>query len=182
MPVSMQPTSTHTTPTKSPNTNHKRPMANHTAPPSFEIKTEDDVDPDGTITAPKRQIRCGDRLKNARAALIKWCLDVKLARYSPSPFTAEVILPDTILTTLASNAQINTLTDLAGTLKKPWMLMDKLGKEVVKVLHDADQRFQQATEDARKAQREARKAASSIGEPLTRSSQFNVTAQVGHGH
>jgi hypothetical protein len=62
------------------------------------------------------------------------------------------------------------------------MLIDELGEEVVKVLHDADQWFQQATEDARKVQREARKASRSIGEPLTRSLQFNITAQVGHGH
>jgi hypothetical protein len=92
-------------------------MANHTAPPSFEVKTENDVDPDGPIAAPKRQIRRGDQLKNARAVLIKWHLDVKLAHYSPSPFTAEVILPDTIVTTLASNAQISMLTDLVSALK-----------------------------------------------------------------
>ena len=60
--------------------------------------------------------------------------------------------------------------------------MDKLGEEVVKVLHDTDRQFQQATEDAQKVQREVRMAARSIGEPLTHSSQFNVTAQVGHGH
>ncbi|KAF9231489.1 P-loop containing nucleoside triphosphate hydrolase protein, partial [Melanogaster broomeanus] len=59
------------------------------------------------------------------------------------------LLPDTILTTLASNARIYTLADMTSALNTPWMLMDRHGEEVIKILQEADRSFRQAMQDAR---------------------------------
>ena len=127
--------------------------------------------------------RRSDQLKQARAALFQWRSKIKLERYSPSPYTSAVILPDPILTTLASNARIQTLQDMSNTLGECWIFLDRHGDEVLKLLQAADATFYQHAEREREEKKNAKKAAkaavSSAGTPasapLIGSSVFNVS-------
>lgn len=125
--------------------------------------------------------RRADQLKQARAALFQWRSKTKLKRYSPSPYTSAVILPDPILTTLASNARIQTLQDMSNTLGERWIFFDRHGDEVLKLLQAADAAFYQHVEREREEKKNAKKAAkaaaSSAGTlaPLVGSSVFNVS-------
>ena len=129
-------------------------------------------------------IRRADHLKSARLALLEWRMKTKRMLYSPSPFTASTILPDMFLTTLASNARIQTVEDIAATLKKPWMLLDKHGEEVLDILRKVDQLYKQVVKTQRQRKREAKQASkaalsatavpSQHEEPLVGSSHFNV--------
>jgi len=113
------------------------------APLATNDTPEDEKKPQGPA------VRQGDHLKSARAALKAWRLKTKLSLYSPSPFTADTILPDPFLTTIASNAHIQTAADIAAVLKRPWMLLDAHGEEVLQVLRNVDQSHRQAVEAQR---------------------------------
>jgi hypothetical protein len=114
------------------------------------------------------KVRRDEHLKNARAVLEKWRFDTKRAHYTPSSFTASALLPDTILTTLASNGTIRTLSDLKGALKTPWILADEHGEEVIELLRKVDEDRLREME-AKKKRRKAPVAA-----PLEGSSVFNT--------
>ena len=66
------------------------------------------------------------------------------------------MLPDLILTNLASNARIPTVDDIVATLKKPWMLLDKHSEEVLDILHEVDWSCKQAVETQRQRKRVAK--------------------------
>jgi len=140
--------STHSTPTKSLNANGKRAM---------KIKDEGRVEPLVTQKLQGAAIRRGERLANAHQALIQWRIKTRLAFYSPSPFTAEAILPDSILTTLASNARIQSPSDMAVALGTSWAFKDEHGEEVLRVLKEADDSFKIASDTARQQVKEAKK-------------------------
>ena len=185
--------STHSTPTKAPNANGKHIMlASETAEPT-PPKSDERAD---VLPVPKRQgaaTRRGDRLQCAREALIQWRIKTRCTLYSPSPFTAAGILPDSILKTLASNAWIHSLADMAHALRTPWVFMDKHGEEVIRILKETDRSFQQAADVAWRQEKEARKAAKDMhrkdaqirettaqtallcGTPLVGSMFYNVT-------
>ena len=59
--------------------------------------------------------------------------------YSPSSFTAEAILPNDNLTTLASDVQIKILEDITTMLKPPWILVRKHGEEILDLLQQQDE-------------------------------------------
>ena len=185
--------STHSTPTEAPNANGKRIMlASKTAEPT-PPKSDERAD---VLPVPKRQgaaTHQGNRLQCAREALIQWRIKTRCTLYSPSPFTATGILPDSILKTLASNAWIHSLADMAHALQTPWVFMDKHGEEVIHILKETDRSFQQAADVARRQEKEARKAAKDMrrkdaqirettaqtallhGTPLVGSMFYNVT-------
>ncbi len=73
--------------------------------------------------------RCGEHLANVRAALVRWRLHT-IKSYAPAPFTAAVLLPDHILTKIASNARLRTHSDLEE-LSPPWVWACKHGPEVL---------------------------------------------------
>jgi len=144
--------STHSTPSKFPNANSKRAM---------KIKDKGQVE---SVT-PKVQgaaTRQGERLANARQALIQWRIKTCLARYSPSPFTAEAILPDTILTTLASSARIQSISDIGSS----WAFKDEHGKEVLRILKEVDDSFKLASDTARQQSKEAKKTSSKTAQKV----------------
>ena len=121
------------------------------------MKTKDERQVESV--APKVQgaaTRRGERLANARQALIQWRIKTCLALYSPSPFTAEAILPDSILTTLASNARIQSPSDISSS----WAFKDEHGKEVLRILKEADDSLKLASDTARQQAKEAKKTSS----------------------
>ncbi|KAH7921723.1 P-loop containing nucleoside triphosphate hydrolase protein, partial [Leucogyrophana mollusca] len=119
-PVNERISSVHSTPTKSRNSNRKRTMST-----SDDTTAPTDVNPSRKAQGPA--VHRGEHLKQARVALTQWRSKTKLEHYSPSSFTSAAILPDTYLTTLASNARLQMVADIAGTLKSPWMLLERHG-------------------------------------------------------
>ncbi|KAF8215473.1 hypothetical protein K438DRAFT_1749506 [Mycena galopus ATCC 62051] len=110
------PLSTHSTPSKHANANGRRSMA-----------------PRGDGAT-----RRGEHLQNARAALVSWRPRTFLNKYSTYSFTDLGILPDTILTALASK-RIRTLAEMADKLSVPWIFAQWHGDEVIELLKRIDQ-------------------------------------------
>jgi chemotaxis protein histidine kinase CheA len=113
------PDSVHSTPSKSHNSNGKRSMVME--------------------KASKMSNRRGNHLKHVRSELECWRFETKAKRYSPSPVTAAAILPDPILTTLASNARIQTLDDMDAVLNPRWIMTKRHGQEVLDLLKRLDE-------------------------------------------
>ncbi|KIL55563.1 hypothetical protein M378DRAFT_134069 [Amanita muscaria Koide BX008] len=108
--------SVHSSPSKSINQNGKRTMSTSSGPAT----------------------RRAEHLKKVRAALLNWRFVTYERHYSPSPFTSVVILPDSTLTALASNARIKTLADMQQMLKPPWVFASLHGQEVLDLLEKMD--------------------------------------------
>jgi hypothetical protein len=110
--------------------------------------------------------RRGDHLQNVRGALERWRFKTKRDRYSPSSVTAVALLPDPILTTLASNARIRTIGDIEMMVNPRWIMAQRHGDKVLKILKlydDVEQvsreRVKQVKADKRRKETQARQAA-----------------------
>ena len=143
--VASQSHSEHTTPSKSANTNGKRPM---------------ECSNDGPST------RRGDHLQNVQGALERWRFQTKRDRYSPSSVTTVTLLPDPILTTLASNAHICTIEDIETKVNPRWIMAQRHGSEVLEILKRYDdaerterERAKREKASKRRKETEARQAA-----------------------
>ncbi|KAK7059556.1 bloom syndrome [Favolaschia claudopus] len=132
------PSSAHSTPSKSPNTNGKRPMARTRAKR-------------GAGPATRRS----DHLKAARAALENWRVKTYLAKYSMSSFTDVGIMPDTILTSLASK-RVHTVEEMES-LSPRWMFARRHGSEVIELLNKIDQHQREEKEKKAQSNREVRR-------------------------
>ena len=67
------------------------------------------------------------------------------------------MLPDTILTTIASNRQLKTLNDLQSTLPTPWALVDRYGQQVLDLIRNLDDEDTASRESNKMALHEARR-------------------------
>ncbi|KAJ6448998.1 hypothetical protein C8R45DRAFT_1224523 [Mycena sanguinolenta] len=140
------PSSAHSTPSKRANANGKRPTTRG----------------DGPAT------RRGEHLKDAQAALKDWRTRTFLRQYANSPFTDVGILPDKILTTLASK-RIRSLDEMTEKLSVPWMLSGRHGEEVIqllKCLDDARREQKAKASQAKKAAKQKEKEALKAAEQL----------------
>jgi hypothetical protein len=119
------------TPSKSTNANGKRPMQH----PS---------DSDGPA------IRRGEHLANVRAALNTWRYNTKRTSHTLGSVTAEVVMPNDILTKLATNARLRTVEDIEAAITKPrWIFTRRHGMEVLALLADLDRAERNARERAK---------------------------------
>ncbi|KAJ7875583.1 P-loop containing nucleoside triphosphate hydrolase protein [Mycena olivaceomarginata] len=139
--------SAYSTPSKRANANGKRPMGKRGDGPALSR---------------------GQHLQDARDALGSWRTRTFLRRYSTSPFTDVGILPDKILTSLASK-RIRSLDEMAEKLAVPWMFSQRHGEEVIEVLRRLDharleQKAQaaQAKKAAKRKETEAFRAAEQL--------------------
>lgn len=123
----------------------------------MKIKSEGRVEP-VTQKLQGAVIHRGERLANACQALVQW--RIKTCLTFCAPFTGEAILPDSVLTTLASNARIQSLSDMAAALRSSWAFKDEHGKEVLRILREADDSFKLASDTARQQEKEAKKTSS----------------------
>ncbi|KAJ7591736.1 P-loop containing nucleoside triphosphate hydrolase protein [Mycena floridula] len=102
--------SPHSSPSKSPNKNGKRQIVSRQKGPAK---------------------RTGDHLENATSRLRTWRFRMARDIYPDSSLIAEAILPDSVLTKIASNARLKTIEDL---LPLEWMLGRRHGQEVLDLL------------------------------------------------
>ncbi|KAJ7222321.1 P-loop containing nucleoside triphosphate hydrolase protein [Mycena pura] len=130
------PQSAQSTPSKHANANGKRPMTRAKRG-------------DGPTT------RRTDHLKSARAALSGWRTRTYLARYSTCAFTDTGILPDPILTKIASK-RVRTLDELKA-LTPGWIFAARHGQEILKMLEKLDEAQREANKKVTLQNREAKK-------------------------
>lgn len=126
-PTCVRSNTLQSSPMKSPNINRKHPMV------SPGTSAQPHYSSEGTPTAEPPTSPCKshglpathhlDHLAKAHTALAEWRTNTLLTRYMPSPFTAETLLPNAVLTTLASNARIQSLADMTNLLESRWMLV-----------------------------------------------------------
>lgn len=102
------------------------------------------------------QNRRGAHLQNVRSALEIWRYQLLLDRYSPSPVTCAVLLPDPVLTSLASNVNLKTVDDLS-VLTPPWIYASRHGQEALDLLQRLDSDERQERERAVQERREGKK-------------------------
>ncbi|KAK7027844.1 bloom syndrome [Favolaschia claudopus] len=134
-PQNPSPTSSaHSTPSKDKNANGKRGM-----------------------TRGEPKTRRKDHLKCAREALERWRLKTFMDRYSKSSLPEVAILPDQVLTSLASK-RVNTVEEMLQ-LRPSWMLARRHGEEVLAMLRRVDEHEREEREREKEAKRTARKEA-----------------------
>ena len=119
-----------------------------------EAHTEVDSDPLAPANwrrfVPKTRRR--EHLGQARAVLVEWRHKTWLTKYRTRPFGPPGILPDSVITPLASRTTLLTIDDLRAV---SWPLARLHGTEVLALLHALDERFALAKmELAREKRRE----------------------------
>ena len=81
--------------------------------------------------------RGGEHLQQARTALESWRFKTKRSRYTPSSLTAPSLLPDTVLTTLASTLHLCTIEDIEEAVT--WVYARRHSPDVLAVLATVDE-------------------------------------------
>ena len=102
--------------------------------------------------------RRGEHLQNAHRALEHWRFKTKQTRYTLGSVTAEVILPNSTLASLASNARIRMFDNMEAMLNPPWILARRHGEEVLEMLCKIDEQEKVAREQAKQVKAAARQA------------------------
>ncbi|KAI9061339.1 P-loop containing nucleoside triphosphate hydrolase protein [Trametes sanguinea] len=100
-------------------------------------------------------IRRGDHLAACRARLYWWRMETWHALYAQCIFSHQVLLPDNVLTRLASQGRLRTVADIKRSIPQ-WGFMDVHGAEVLHVLSVIDTRHQIELEVKKKLKTEAR--------------------------
>lgn len=108
-------------------------------------------------TKPATARRGGEHLQDARTALESWRFKTKHARYTPSSLTAPSLLPDTVLTTLASASHICTIEDIEDAVT--WVYAKRHGAEVLAVLAAVDRHARHRKEEIQAAKALERRSA-----------------------
>ncbi|KAJ7512821.1 P-loop containing nucleoside triphosphate hydrolase protein, partial [Mycena galericulata] len=142
------PSSTQSTPSKHVNANGKRPMVRGKGP----------------------RTRRKDHLKQARDALERWRQRIYLEKYAKSSVPDVGIMPDTVLTSLASK-RFDTVDELK-VHTPTWMLARRHGEEVLQVLRRVDEavraekaRNSEISRELKRAETKRRKAAEAAANP-----------------
>lgn len=92
--------------------------------------------------------RHGDRLKACRNALGSWRREIWTRDFRRSGLMPEAILPDKILSKLATQARLKTL-DLIMEEVPGWILANRYGEDVLKVLEPIDRGWIEEAEQKR---------------------------------
>lgn len=149
------------TPARTPNAHNKRPMV-----PSSQVAPEPIKRTRGTI--PEK--RTDEWLAATRKGLQEWRRDLKETTYVHSILTADALLPDAVLTKLATKARIQTLDDIKGEVGMSWALAKTYGEEVLAMLKEIDNK-RNAEKNAKKLAKRADKKAKQTEEKAERQRQ-----------
>lgn len=111
---------------------------------------------------PKQETRTVSRrvhqhLQDVRAALTSWRAQTLAQDFPHAPFTSIVVLPDPVLTSIASNRQLETVTQLRDDLSTPWVFAERYGQDVLDLVKKLDEEEQQRKEAKKLADREAKR-------------------------
>lgn len=101
--------------------------------------------------------RRDQHLEEARKLLVGWRASTYRAKYPYAIWGEEGLMPDVVVTALATYRRWRTLEDLQFTAAE-WMWKDRHADEVLKLLRDLDERVDAGKEIAKRAKADARKA------------------------
>ena len=91
----------------------------------------------------ERKRRRGQHLATAKDALRQWRIEQACTCYPRRSFSLKAILPDDLLTSLASDARVRTLPDVRAKADKVgWAFFDRHGQQVLDVLRKVDADYQ----------------------------------------
>ena len=110
--------------------------------------------------------RRGDRLEACRNALVSWRIEIWMRDFKRSGLMPEAILPDKVLSKLATQARLKTL-DLIKEEIPGWILAKRYGEDVLKILEPIDKGWAEETEQ-RKEENRAKRAKQSAENKLHR--------------
>ena len=92
-----------------------------------------------TRTSQRVSRRTQKHLHAVREVLQAWRVSTRRRDFPHAPFTAIVILPDPVLTTIASNRHLKTIADLRESLPTPWAMVEDYGQEVLNLVAHLDE-------------------------------------------
>lgn len=116
-----------------------------------------DAEPDAPRSKPHISRRTQQHLQDVRHALRDWRVKTRRHDFPHSTFTATAILPDPVLTTIASNRQLKTSDDLRLSLPTPWAFIDRYGQQVLNLVAKLDANDRAHREAKKVADQAARK-------------------------
>ncbi|KLO06377.1 P-loop containing nucleoside triphosphate hydrolase protein [Schizopora paradoxa] len=145
------PVSARDTPGMTPNVNNKRPMV-----PSLSNALANNAPKKRTRNAIPEN-RSKDWLQEARDALVEWRRNLKLRQYPRSILSEEALLPDNVLSKLATKARLRSIVDIIEETGGNWALVDRHGDEVLAVLKAIDESRNTKKAELAAANREAAK-------------------------
>lgn len=116
-----------------------------------------------------------ERLGAARNALSRWCQAIWKTEYSHCIWGPEVLLPDTVLTKLASRARIKTISDIKNEVPE-WLWVDEYGEAVLKLLEPIDAAWHEENE-RKKTENKAKRAKVSADKRVKREEDRLVKAR-----
>ena len=124
-----------------------------------------------------RQLGCRrqERLEAARNVLSNWCQTLWKLEYSHCIWGPEILLPDTVLTKLASRARIRTVSDIKNEVPE-WLWADEYGETVLKLLEPIDSAWQDENE-RKKEESKAKRAKASADKKVKREEDRLVKAR-----
>ena len=128
-----------------------------------QIEESSDDDQVNNLHATKRTRRPGprqkERLEASRNALMNWRHKTWKAAYTDCIWGPDVLLPDPILTKIATRARIQTISDIKNEMPE-WIWVDEYGEAVLKLLEPIDQSWREEIEQ-KKAENKAKRAKTS---------------------
>ncbi|PIL33823.1 transporter [Ganoderma sinense ZZ0214-1] len=124
----------HSPPSSSSSTTAVQMASTTAAPDAVEVALLDRLDP-ANWAARTPALRRDNHLKQAQRLLEEWRNRTWLSRYKTQPFGAQGILPDSVLTSLASRTSFRTLEDVR---ELRWVLAKQHAAKVLKMLEELD--------------------------------------------
>jgi ribosomal protein L27 len=116
-----------------------------------------------------------ERLEAARNTLSNWCQTVWKLDYRHCIWGPEILLPDTVLTKLASRARIKSVSDIKKEVPE-WLWADEYGATILRLLEPIDSAWHDENE-RKKEENKAKRAKASADKKVKREEDRLVKAR-----
>lgn len=100
-------------------------------------------------------MRRDQHLADCRACLYRWRMKCWVDNYTYCSFTPQILLPDVVLTRLASWGRLQQVSDIREKIPS-WVFADVHGAEVLGLLAEIDLRYHTVAEERKVLEKEAR--------------------------
>ena len=122
------------------------------------MESDRDLDPEPEVQLESQKLSCCTQkhLQEVWAALFTWRLNMAMRDFPYSCFTSAVILPNPVLTCIASNRHITTILDLRTLLPVKWAFQEWYGHAVLGLIAKIDEEYHHQREAQKRAKQDAR--------------------------
>lgn len=141
------------------------------SPPPEPLGSQAKKETSDSLVADTRKRRVGSHREKAIARLERWRYDRMLGPNSSTLYSARAVLPDTVISALATDITLKTSDDIQRKFNsKTWLFAPFHAEDVLKVLREVDEEhmaeISSKKESSRKRKRDARDSAADL--PSTR--------------